>query len=314
MKRILVAMDLSEADYRLLDYVRFLGEQFPLEKVYFLHVSPELEIPVYAQSWFSDEKIIPLDERIKSEMQRAISLKIKPDLFDYELNVLEGNVTEQLLHWSKVKQTELTLVGKKEVQLGSGLAARRFLHRSSGSVWFIPDTARGKVQKIMVPTDFSDFSTLALEKAIEMSVRMQPTPTIQLVNIYDIPNGVHYQISRTREQFASMVRQNVQEYAEKYLSKIDKRGLNIELTLIENTEYNTSRHLVELAKKEKTNLIIMGAKGHNILERLLLGSVTERMLSLNCSVPMLIVRPKPKAEDDDKVILSDSRQDLMLSL
>ncbi|MEL7340247.1 MAG: universal stress protein, partial [Bacteroidota bacterium] len=292
----------------------FLGEQFPLEKVYFLHVSPALEIPAYAKNWFSDEKIIPLDERIKSDMQRMISLKIKPDLFEYELDVLEGNVTDKLLYWSKVKRTEMTLVGKKEVQLGSGLAARRFLHRSPGSVCFVPDSTRGKLQKIMVPTDFSDFSTLALEKAIEMSVRLKPTPIIQLVNIYDIPNGVHYQISRTREQFASMVRQNVTEYAEKYLSKIDKRGLNIELKLIENTEYNTSRHLMSLAREEKTNLIIMGAKGHNILERLLLGSVTERMLSLNQSIPMLIVRPQPKAEEDDKVIISDSRQDLMLSL
>ncbi len=314
MKRILVALDLSEADYRLLDYVRFLGEQYPLEKVYFLHISPGLEIPQYAKNWFADETIVPLDERIKEEMDREIRLKIKPGLFDYELNVLEGNVTDKLLHWSNVKQTELTLVGKKEDSMGSGLAARRFMHRSSGSVLFIPTTAKTRIQKIMVPTDFSPFSDLALKQAVELGVRMQPTPIIQLVNIYDIPNGVHYQISRTREQFATMVRENVSEYAEKYLSRIDTKGLNVEIKLVENTEYNTSRHIMKLAEKENTDLLIMGAKGHNLLERVLLGSVTERMLSTNHTVPMLIVRPQPKPEIDDEVIISDTSNNILLSM
>ncbi|MEM6344202.1 MAG: universal stress protein [Bacteroidota bacterium] len=314
MKRILVALDLSEADYRLLDYVRFLGEQYPLEKVYFLHISPGLEIPQYAKNWFADETIVPLDERIKEEMEREVRLKIKPGLFDYELNVLEGNVTEQLLHWSKVKQTELTLVGKKEISMGSGLAARRFMHRSPGSVLFIPPTAKTNIQKIMVPTDFSPFSDLALKQAIELGVRMQPTPIIQLVNIYDIPNGVHYQISRTREQFAAMVRENVIEYTGRYLTQIDTKGLTVEIKLVENAEYNTSRHITKLADQENTDLIIMGAKGHNLLERVLLGSVTERMLSTNHKVPMLIVRPQPKPEIEDEVILSDTSKNLLLSL
>ncbi|MFK7920392.1 MAG: universal stress protein [Bacteroidia bacterium] len=314
MKRILVAMDLTEADYRLLDYVRLLGEEYPLEKVYFLHISPQLEIPLYAKNWFADETIIPIDERIKEEMDREIRLKIKPGLFDYELDVLEGNVTEQLLHWSKVKQTELTIVGKKELHLGSGLAAKRFLHRSTASVLFVPEMAKSKVRKIMVPTDFSDFSDLAIKQAIELGVRMQPTPTIQLVNVYDIPNGVHYQISRTREQFATMVRENVKEYADKYLAEVDAKGLNVEIKLVENTEYNTSRHIIDHARKEKTDLIIMGAKGHNVIERLLLGSVTEKMLTTNHLVPMLIVRPQPKPEEEDKVIISDSRQDLFQSI
>lgn len=307
-------MDLSEADYRLLDYVRFLGEEYPLEKVYFLHISPQLEIPKYAKSWFADETIIPLDERIKEEMDREIRLKIKPGLFEYELNVLEGNVTEQLLHWSKVKQTDLTLVGKKELHLGSGLAARRFMHRSTGSVLFIPEMAKAKIRTLMVPTDFSAFSDLALKQAIALGVRMQPTPNIQLVNVYDIPNGVHYQISRTREQFATMVRENVADYSQKYLSKIDTKGLNVEIKLIENTEYNTSRHIVEHARKANADLIIMGAKGHNVIERLLLGSVTERMLSTNHTVPMLIVRPQPKPETEDTVIIRDSSKDISLSL
>lgn len=307
-------MDLTEADYRLLDYVRILGEKYPLEKVYFLHISPQLEIPLYAKGWFSDEIIVPIDERIKEEMDREIRLKIKPGLFDYELDVLEGNVTEQLLHWSKVKQTELTIVGKKELHLGSGLAVKRFLHRSTGSVLFVPEMAKAKVRKIMVPTDFSDFSDLAIKQAIKLGVRMQPSPTIQLVNVYDIPNGIHSQISRTREQFATMVRENVKEYASKYLSNIDTEGLEVELKLIENTEYNTSRHIMNLARKEKSDLIIMGAKGHNVIERLLLGSVTEKMITTNHIVPMLIVRPQPKPEEEDKVILTDSRQDLYQSI
>jgi nucleotide-binding universal stress UspA family protein len=310
MKRIIVAMDLSDTDYRLLDYVRFIGEQFAPDKVYFVHVSPGLEVPEFARSWYEQENIVPLDERIKEEMNREIRLKIRPDLVDYELDVLEGNITEQLLHWSLVKTSDLAIVGKKERHLGSGLAARRFLHKTKGSVIFVPENAKARIHTILVPTDFSDYSTHALEKAIDLAVRMSPTPVIKLLNIYEIPNGIHYQISRTRQQFASMVRDNVKDYCVKYLKEIDTKGVRIECELRENTEYNTAFHIMNFARHCEADMIMMGAKGHHALERILLGSVTEKILSYDHTIPLYIVRPQEDQPTEAKKIDTDSRKDL----
>lgn len=292
MKRILVAMDLSDTDYRLLDYVRFLGEELKPQKVYFTHVSPSLEVPAFAKAWYAEQEIQPLDERIKTSMEREIKLKLQPGLIDYELDVLEGNTTDQLLHWARVKSCDLILAGKKAPHLGSGLSARRLLHKTACSVLFVPENTRPRVHHILVPTDFSEYSSLALEKAIEMARRVHPTPIITLLNVFEVPNGLHYQISRTREQFAQMVKDNVQEYGQKYLSKIDTKGVEVRLELTENIEYNTAFHLSNYAIQHKVDFIMMGAKGHHAFERFLLGSVTERMLSYQFDIPLYVVRPE----------------------
>ncbi len=292
MKRILVAMDLSDADYRLLDYIRFIGEELKPEKVYFTHVSPGLEVPAFAQHWYDQENIKPLDERIRESMSREIKLKLKPGLVDYEMDVLEGNTTDQLLHWSKVKSCDLIVVGKKERHLGSGLSSRRLLHKTEASVLFIPENTHPRIQHILVPTDFSAHSTYALERAINLALRTHPTPVITLLNVYEVPSGLHYQISRTREQFAGMVRENVAEYAKGYLDKLDQKGIKVQLELVENTEFNAAFHIADFARKKNVDFIMIGAKGHSAVERILLGSVTERMLSYEYATPLYVIRPQ----------------------
>jgi nucleotide-binding universal stress UspA family protein len=48
--------------------------------------------------------------------------------------------------------------------------------------------------------------------------------------------------------------------------------------------------LVEYAEKNKYDLIIMGSKGHSKLALLLMGSMTEKVVSQTESVPVLIVK------------------------
>ena len=51
-----------------------------------------------------------------------------------------------------------------------------------------------------------------------------------------------------------------------------------------------SQYIVEAAEAENAGLIVIGAKGHSRLERLVLGSVTERLVSANQRVPVLVVK------------------------
>ena len=49
-------------------------------------------------------------------------------------------------------------------------------------------------------------------------------------------------------------------------------------------------YIKEYAEENEVDFIVMGAKGHSKVELLLLGSVTEKLLSINNSIPTLIVK------------------------
>ncbi len=47
--------------------------------------------------------------------------------------------------------------------------------------------------------------------------------------------------------------------------------------------------IIKAAKRDKAHLIVMGTHGHDVLGRMLLGSVAQRVVS-NCDVPILLVK------------------------
>lgn len=52
---------------------------------------------------------------------------------------------------------------------------------------------------------------------------------------------------------------------------------------------NAGDHIAELARKGKFDLVMMGSHGHGVLTRLVVGSVTGRVLAVS-EVPLLIIR------------------------
>jgi hypothetical protein len=59
-----------------------------------------------------------------------------------------------------------------------------------------------------------------------------------------------------------------------------------------------SKKIIELARSEKVNLIVMGKRGHGLLERVLIGSATLRVLR-ESQIPVLAVRKMDKKDSID---------------
>ncbi|MEO0469818.1 MAG: universal stress protein [Bacteroidota bacterium] len=290
-QRILVGMDLTQTDYRLLEYVRMLAQQTRPEKVYFIHISPDLSPPEFAPDLFGKFDRKPMDEQFREEMKREVNRKITPGIIDAEFIVVEGSVTDQLIHWSDIKQVDLVILGKKAAALGSGIAAKRFLRRTKATVLFVPEASSLRIEKILVPTDFSDDSRLALQQAIELAGRISPQPKILVQHVFHVPTGVHAQLSRSQEEFTDMILINAQEYYEEWLEEVDLKGMDLAMAFEENILFNPARHIVEKAQNSEADLLIIGAKGHTAFTAFILGSVTEKVQALNEDIPLMVVRP-----------------------
>jgi nucleotide-binding universal stress UspA family protein len=69
-------------------------------------------------------------------------------------------------------------------------------------------------------------------------------------------------------------------------ASLAKRGIDAEYVLKVG---DAGEEIAALARKGRFDLVVMGSHGHRALARLVLGSVTSRVLAC-CEVPLLIVR------------------------
>lgn len=139
-------------------------------------------------------------------------------------------------------------------------------------------------QKIIAAVDGSYESELAVEKAIDISLRNHAE--LLLVHIIDT---YAYQEEVVYNNFAEQV-EHSDDVLKYYLQIAKDKGLTNVRYL---TEIGSPKTLLtkEIPVKEKADLIIVGATGMNTFERLLLGSTSEYILR-HSKIDMLIVRNK----------------------
>lgn len=289
--RILLGMDLSDMDYHLIHYLHSFSVWYPPEKVYAVHVSPSLEVPIFVRDMYKQEAArIPMDEAIEEELKQELTHRLPQPNFPVEIDVLEGEVTAQLLHWVDVKGIDLAILGKKESSMGSGLAAKRFVRQAPCSVLFLSPNAHLHIKRILVPTDYSSDAKSALTEAIRLAKMLPHPPEIIHQFVYTIPNEIHLELLKSQESVEERMRKGAIEYHRRYIRDIDTQGITIIPEIQQKKRGNVAWHIHQYAKKADIDLIIMGAKGHNSLSSFLLGSVTEKLLDYQDTIPILIKR------------------------
>lgn len=291
--RIIVALDNTDFDEKLLSYfTRFTDITFP-KKVYFVYVDHNLETPPNLEISYKDEdgKAIPKDELLK----RVFTQKVKDSFknhteVEFEINILEGKPLDALLHWAKVKDVELLVLGNKRFSEGSGVVAKRIARNTNCAVLFIPETSKENIQEILVPIDFSPYSEAAMNGALQLAKQLKNNGKITAFNVFDVPLTGYPMVNMNYERFVKNMAAFKKEAFESYLNKFDINGTEVSVDYVENDTNNAARHINDYAHKKGFDLIVMGAKGHGLLDRILMGSVAEKLVSYDKEIPVLILR------------------------
>jgi nucleotide-binding universal stress UspA family protein len=147
-------------------------------------------------------------------------------------------------------------------------------------------------KKIMIATDGSDCSRLAIDKGIELA-RLSGG-TVYAVHV--IPTAYLFPIDG--DYFMGMnpywesIHEALKNQGQKALDYIKDlggvKGINVESTLLEG---NPSEELIQYADREKMDIIIIGTLGKTGLNRMLIGSVAGNVVR-HSRVPVMIVRKK----------------------
>jgi nucleotide-binding universal stress UspA family protein len=140
-------------------------------------------------------------------------------------------------------------------------------------------------QHFLVPLDFSDYSTQAMDYAMALAHKLQARLTllhvIQSLSMGGGDMGVTLPYSYMQELEAELNRR-----LESYLERVTAAGLNGDVVLVHGSPY---QEIVETAKTRQVDLIIMGTHGRTGLRHVLLGSVAEKVVQL-ASCPVLVTR------------------------
>lgn len=290
-QNILVGMDLSSMDSQLLEHLALYTGGTPPPKLNFVHVCYDAQFPVLIGDRYTR---VETDKSVlisaKDAMEGEVSPRLNPDHFHAKFEVLEGTITRQLLAYANEHEIDLTIMGRKKHPAGTGVASHRYLRGSEGSVLFIPEDCSPKMDKVLIATDFSEYSETVINQVLLLIRQLDEAPELHMVNIFDVPTDLAYRISRTEGQFSEIIKENVESVVPDFLEKFDFSGIRHEFHLIENTHYNAAQHLLEFAKGIDTDLLVIGARGHSVVSALLLGSVAERVLRYNEEIPLLVMR------------------------
>lgn len=128
-----------------------------------------------------------------------------------------------------------------------------------------------QIRKILLPVDGSDHSLRATEEAIEFAKHFDAE--ILLLHCNEVfPNlKPHGDYSREVTQYANKIlgpsRDLLQDNNIRYMERV--------------MDGSPTQEIPEIAEREAVDLIVMGTRGANPLETLLLGSVTQRVLKLS---------------------------------
>lgn len=290
--RIIVALDNSPFDEKLIRYFDKFCDLVSPQKIHFVYVDKDLELPPGMKLDFTDASgLVKSKDELLTEL---LEKKVKMGLgnrhgAEVSIDVLEGNALKEILHWVKVKEADLLVMGNKKISEGSGVIAKRIARHTKCDILFVPETSHESIRKILVPVDFSEHSRKAMQGAFDLASELSHT-TITAFHTFDVPLTGNPSINMSYERFEEDMSAFKLEALKNYVAGFDLEGVEVDVKARVNELGNPARQIHSFALKNFCDLIVIGAKGRSALERVLLGSVTEKLLSLDKEVPVLLLR------------------------
>ena len=145
-----------------------------------------------------------------------------------------------------------------------------------------------RIARIMVPTDFSPASDAALDYARDLAHKFGAT--IDLVHVFDDPFTSGAFVGDGTVMMPVDARDALEKYAREQLET--RNAAHASSLPGSSTEFllgSPAKRIVERAKENGVDLIVMGTHGRSGLGHLLIGSVAERVVR-TATCPVLTTR------------------------
>lgn len=288
IERLLVALDLTEMDELLIKYSSHLAKFLKCEKVYFIHVAKNLELPEDLKKNHPD-LMAPNDESIADSINKMVE-KAWDSGYECEkvTEIKEGDPSDQILKWVNIKDVDMMVMGRKKKLKGGGIVPQRIAKIAQTSLMMVPEDFIFKLDKIVVSVDFSKHSTLAVEEAL--AITEGTNLKLTLVNVFRVPSGYH-KTGKSYDEFATIMKGHAKTDFNEFIKR-NNFPEDLVCHFVLDDDDSPADKIFEFATNENADMILMGSKGRTGLASLLLGSVAEKVVIYDSDIPLMIVKEK----------------------
>ena len=296
LKNILVAHDFSEASDAALSQAIRLGNAVAAEVTVLHAVQPIL----YNRAWLDAEAdaLLPtlrhLVEGAEAQMRHALSAHQAACVTRPE--VVAGHACETILEWCEERRPDLLVLGAhstEDAHTNMGYTAASAIRKATAPVLAVHRSGGGPFRRILIATDFSQTSRLALSHGLRLADI--DAASVEILHVYADPWGHGAEPEwhqRALPDFADQYAERVCETSRSWAAATLHEFPSVRVEHVALRHNSPSQGIVERAAAINADLIAIGTKGSTNLRYIILGSTAERILrGVPCSV--LAVKPDP---------------------
>ncbi len=295
IEKILLAHDFSKSSENVVATAMEFAKIFHSEVVP-IHVLPDDMTNEKVKSLLHGTASQKLQET--AEMLKNEGVKIGEPMVVY------GSPHRVIVEAAVDLNASLILTGSGETQKGEkfflGTTTERIILKSEKPVFVVKEDVALNVQHILCPVDFSATSKRALKNAITMAHRFKADLTI--LSVCELQGSLWFTSEGDRAIENESRYAGHKENFEKFLDEFNLAGLNWKR---ETRKGKPAEEILSAISEKMIDLLVMGTSGKTGLNRLVIGSVTEKVIrEVPCSFLTL------KSEDIISLQLQTSIQDI----
>lgn len=284
-KRLAVPLGLRDLDKGAISWASRISGLANSEHVLFVHALDAPDFPEKTKKkypWLT----APLDETIREKMESLvkevwqgnpntkISYEVAKSKSD-SIAILEAVIRDD---------SDLIIVGRGA--FGGGMAVK-LARKSPCSVMSVHSDHAKKLERILVPTDFSKLSRNALDVATAFA-QIEGLTRIDSVHVFNI-GSVHHKVTLPEKDQIALAEEFALEMHQDFLSDADLRGVEVEPHLVVDRSVPIAAS--RLARELDADLIVTSCRGKNAVSSWLLGSNAESLLE-QAPVPVIAAKVK----------------------
>jgi len=276
-RNVLVPYDGSVSAQNVLKQVARLGD---LKVLHVISIFPVYEGDLELLGIGNVEEM--LKGPVQDLLDEAVKLVSNPS-FEIKTRALYGEPYEKIVEYARDSKCEVIVMGRRgmsrlERQLVGSVTAKVGANARE-DVLVMPQNSRLVWNKLLIAMDESDQAQKALDRAI--SFALEHGSQLEMVHvIYTYGNFCAILPKAVKE-----MRRRAKVFGDKMKAVARQKGVELEVNIVEGDIHDG---IVRVANEKAADMILMGPYGRKGLPRLVIGSVTEKVMGM-VEIPVLAV-------------------------
>lgn len=274
LDKILVPVDVN------MDYSEQLSAAIKIAKEYKSEVSVIYVLP---DSGIPAELIALLEKYIGKTLDKVGQALHAEKISNKKPVILYGDPTDKILQMAGEEKSNLILVGSgshaTDETFKFGTTAEKLVRSSDVPVWVVKLGQKTDISNIICPVDFSDASKRALKNAVLLANNFKAK--LRVLGIYEPITTTSPRLGVDHHENNTLLLNQFREKMEVFLGHFELKEIDFTVDIQTGTPH---QKILQAIKKYACDLLVMGTNGRSGFSRLMMGSVTEKVIrELPCS-------------------------------